>query len=366
MSQTKRLNKASLLCFALLCAALCASYPQAGSAGVASGSGSGSRTALEIKTDALKEESVLDVIDYLRANISSAATDADTRSLLYFTGMLQEQVGLYTDASLSYARAAGIAAHDAAGMDRATSEELVLDAVRASLSSGDWERAASYLNTAVRSSKNEEILARVNLYSVWCDLCRAASGTEENADIADSVAMLKAYCDMSSMKSVRSEVLLTLYHLTEDSSYADEIKKDYPGSPEAAVVEGNAHIMRSPFWYFVPRLTESEETAPVAAGDEERDAEPASSPAETGESQSGAEIEAEEKRSGRKQQLGLFRERANAEEYVRRVREAGFDAYFYTETRESGTTYFIVVVDDPEGTMGERLRARGFDCYTVE
>lgn len=352
MSQIKLSGAKALLCLVLLQLTVCVSFSQSASSADTKG-----RTALDIKNEALKEESVLDAIDYLKDNISSAATDADRRSLLYFTGMLQEQMGLYTDASLSYARAAGIAAHDAAGMEKTTSEELVLDAVRASLSSGDWEKAASYLNSAVRSSKNEEILARVNLYSVWCDLCRAASESGGSGDVSDSVAMLKAYCDMSSMASVRPEVLLTLYHITEDPAYAEEIRKSAPGSPEAAVVDGNAHIMRSPFWYFVPRFTDSgngnAENTPSAES-----APPASKSTE--------QTEVQAKRSGKKQQLGLFREKKNADECITRAKGAGFDAYCYTETRSSGTTYFIVAVDDPDGTMGSRLRGAGFDCYAVE
>lgn len=329
------------------------------------------RSALDIKTEALKAEDVLDVIAYLNDNASSAATDADTRSLLYFTGALQEQAGLYTDAAASYARAAGIAARDADGMDSVTTDELVLSAVRASLCAGDWEQARSYLNSAVQNSADTEVQAKLRLYSVWCDLCRAESDESAGADISDCVSMLKAFCEMNSMESVRAEVLYTLYHVTGNDTYADALKRDFPASPEAAIVEGNAHIMRSPFWYFVPRLDDAEsgDAAPedTAAGDDgagaaESAPDPAESPAPQGED----EIKVKEKHAGPKQQLGLFRERQNAAACVSRARGAGFDAYCYTETRASGTTYFIVAVDDPERAMGQRLRGAGFDCYEVE
>ena len=52
------------------------------------------------------------------------------------------------------------------------------------------------------------------------------------------------------------------------------------------------------------------------------------------------------KTSGKKQQLGLFKSKANADELIGKVRAKNFDAYAYSETRASGTTYYIVVVDE--------------------
>ena len=63
------------------------------------------RSAEEIREKALEQETVLDTIDYLKANADSSATTADKRAILYFTATLQEQLGLYTDASTFYAKA---------------------------------------------------------------------------------------------------------------------------------------------------------------------------------------------------------------------------------------------------------------------
>ena len=145
------------------------------------------KSAEIIKKEALKQETVLDSIDYLKHNLDFADTAADTRSLLYYTGTLQEQLGLYTDAGNSYAKAAGIAAHDASNMPKVTSEQLVLNAVRANLCAGNWETADSYLNSAVRNSKNETVSATVKLYSVWSELCKASS--VPGADISDSLEL---------------------------------------------------------------------------------------------------------------------------------------------------------------------------------
>ncbi|MDO4505979.1 MAG: hypothetical protein Q4B64_03410, partial [Spirochaetales bacterium] len=204
------------------------------------------RSAEEIRKKALEQETVLDTIDYLKTNADSSATAADKRAILYFTATLQEQLGLYTDASQYYAKAAGMAGGQAKNMPKVSTEEIVISAVRASLSSGDWETAESYLSK-VRSSKTETILAYTNLYTIWCQLCKASSVNETG----DSIAMLRAYSSMQSMKTVRPQVLLTLWYLTDDKNCAATLKSEYPNSPETSIVNGTSQIMSVPFWYFV-------------------------------------------------------------------------------------------------------------------
>lgn len=314
------------------------------------------KSAEIIKREALKQETVLDSIDYLKRNLDFADTAADTRSLLYYTGTLQEQLGLYTDAGNSYAKAAGIAAHDASNMPKVTSEQLVLNAVRANLCAGNWETADSYLNSAVRNSKNETVSATVKLYSVWSDLCKASS--VPGADISDSVELLKAYSSMQSMKSVKAQVLFTLWHLTSARVYAEELNREFPLSPESSVANGKSQIMRVPFWYFVPKENS-------ASSSQNRYVENSEVPAKESSVQS--EIPLSQKHPGKKQQLGLFKKKENAEDCIRKAKQKGFDAYCYTETRSSGTTYFIVAVDENSSmTMGQKLKNAGIDCYTIE
>lgn len=306
------------------------------------------KTAASIKEESLSQESVQDAVIFLKNSLDSAATPADKRSILYFTGTMQEQLGLYSDACKSYAKAAGIAAADAVGMPKVSSEQLVINAVRTSLCSGDWETADSYLNSAVRSSKNKAILAYVNLYSVWSSLCRATSVRETQ----DSVSLLKAYSEMDSMKDVRPAVLLTLWYLTSDAEYSAELRAKYPSSPEAAITEGNAQIMSVPFWYFVPRNTAAQT---VPATDKKSEIKTQSSSSENADSP-----------KAKKQQLGFYKEEENANASIQRLKEKGFDAYSVPEKRKSGTTYYAVVVDEnTEGTMGQKLKNAGFECYPV-
>ena len=243
--------------FATVCALICL----AGALPVCAQTAPEQKSALAIRDAAFAQGSVKESIDYIRNNLDAAATAADRRSLLYTEGLLLEQLGFYAEASTAYATAAGITAADAAGMDKATPEQLVLAAVRCSLCAGDFETADAYLASRVRQSKDECILALVQLYGVWSALCRAQSVQET----APSVEKLRSFVTMASMKSVKPSVLLTLWYLTAQKEYADALKKEFPHSPEYGIVTGSAQIMSVPFWYFVPR-SEHETASPPASG----------------------------------------------------------------------------------------------------
>ena len=333
------------------------------------------KSAESLKNEALKQETVQDSILYIKSNLSNCETLSDKRSILFFLGNLQEQLGLYSQASKSYAQAAGISAGDAKNMQKVSAEQLVLNAVRSSLNSGDWETAKSYLNSAVRSSKNPKILAYVNLYEIWADLCRASNYSETK----DSIELLKAYSSMESMIYVRPAVLLTLWYITDENSYADELKKNYPSSPEAGIAKGTVQIASIPFWYFVPRKSSKEnltatekiqQDSKTSQSQQEKKSEISINnklESETKNNSDAKKTYERPKTSVTKEQLGFFREEKNARELVDKVRAKNFDAYFYKETRSSGTTYFIVVVDeDANLSVGKKLKEAGFDCYKTE
>ena len=67
-----------------------------------------------------------------------------------------------------------------------------------------------------------------------------------------------------------------------------------------------------------------------------------------------------------REQLGLFRDKANADGLIQKLKEKGFSAFITEEIRPSGTKYYLVVVNEnAEGTMGTELRNAGFECYPV-
>ena len=206
-------------------------------------------TAKKITETAVAKENPQEAAEYIKSQLDAVSVPAEKRALYAFLGSLLESMALYDEAKNSYAAAAGIAAGDAAGMPKKSSEMLVIDAVRCALSAGDGDVALQFLNSAVRNSKDESIQAQIKLYEQWAALCNA-----ENADdIAEPVSMLKAYADIPSMKSVNPSVLLTLWYVTGEADFGNRLVKKYPESAEAGIVTGKVQVMPSPFWYFVPR-----------------------------------------------------------------------------------------------------------------
>lgn len=319
------------------------------------------QSAKETSQKAMEASSAGEAVEILKKQIPQAKNAADKRALLAFLGGLQEQLGAYKDASASYAQAAGISAPNVEGFPKKTNPQLVLDAVRCSLCSGDSATADNYLNSAVRNSQDETIQAYIKLYEVWSRLCQI----ESNSQLDESVALLKAYSDFPSMKAVQPSVLLTLWYVTGQESWGKKLRAAFPKSPEAAIVAGNVQMTPAPFWYFMPKKGSALEAAAESA------AESQSVPMEkSDDSSAGAGADDSSQSEGsekiKKQQLGLFKSRDNAQGLCDRLKEKGFKPYITEETRPSGTTYFIVVVDEnAKGNIGEQLRSAGFECYPI-
>ena len=319
------------------------------------------QSAKETSQKAMEASSAGEAVEILKKQIPQAKNAADKRALLAFLGGLQEQLGAYKDASASYAQAAGISAPNVEGFAKKTNPQLVLDAVRCSLCSGDSATADSYLNSAVRNSQDETIQAYIKLYEVWSRLCQI----ESNSQLDESVALLKAYSDFPSMKAVQPSVLLTLWYVTGQESWGKKLRAAFPKSPEAAIVAGNVQMTPAPFWYFMPKKGSALEAAAESAAESQSVPMEKSDDSSAGaDSDDSSQSEASEKI--KKQQLGLFKSRDNAQGLCDRLKEKGFKPYITEETRPSGTTYFIVVVDEnAKGNIGEQLRSAGFECYPI-
>lgn len=341
-------------------------------------------TAKKLADEAVAKKSPEKALAYISAEINKITVPSEKRAAYTFLGSLQESMSKYADAQKSYATAAGIAGGNADGMPKKSSERLVVDAIRCALSAGDYENAENYLNSAVRNSKNPEIQAYIKLYEQWSSLCKA----ETVSDTIEPIAMLKAYLEIPSLSAIKPSVLLTLWYFTGDSKYSVSLNSEFPKSSEAGIVNGRIQIYPAPFWYFTPRknnvsivpVESVPETASVSAdiqiekvktvGKEEI------SSAETKKTQektavlpvSSDQIETSETTSEKpsKQQLGLFRDKNNAQNFVNRLKDKGFTAYINEETRSSGTIYYSVLVNEnKDGSMGEILKSAGFECYPI-
>lgn len=326
-------------------------------------------SAKKIADNAVSKNSPQEAVEYVSAEAEKITAPAEKRAAYAFLGSLQEATADFSAAQKSFAKAAGIAAGNAEGMPKKSSERLVLDAIRCALSAGNWETAENYLNSAVRNSKSAEIQATIKLYEQWAVLCKA----QDFSGLKEPCEMLKTYANLESMKSVKPSVLLTLWYITAESSYADALNKEFPSSMEAGIVNGKVQIYPAPFWYFLPRKTAatpnfSSESQNFSA----ETAKPAEKPeisgisSESSTKESGGENKSSGEAKPKRQQLGLFRDKENARQFAEKIKSKGFNAYIQEETKSSGTKYFLVIVDEnSENTMGIKLKSAGFECYPV-
>ena len=306
------------------------------------------KKAKDAASEALKKENVQASITYLKNQIKQTQTQSEKRALLIFLASVQEEINLYEDAQKSYSQAAAISASPAEGMSKKTNEQLVLDAVRCALCTGDYVTADSYLNSSVRNSKDANIQNYIKLYTQWSALCKV----EKKDDLQEPVELLKAYLKVSSMKDIHPVILLTLWYVTGDAQYSKQITKDFPDSTEAAIVKGDVQLLPVPFWFFVPKSGIAELGTGTFSDSYK-------------ENISTDENNTEQKVT--KWQLGLFKTEANAKALVEDLKKEGYKPYITTETRASGTTYYIVLVnDDGSGNLADRLRSAGHDCYPVD
>ena len=319
-------------------------------------------TAKSVIDVAAKKSSIEETISYLKKNVPQISANVEKRAGYAFLAAILEQQGNYAEAQKTYAQAAGIqgsADSKIAGVPNKNSEELVIDAIRCALCAGDYKSAESYLNSAVRNTKDEKISAFVKLYEQWSVLCKAKNAAETK----ESIALLRTYATLDSMKSVRPPILLTLWHLTGESQFSENLKKNYPKSMESAIVKGEIQTLPTPFWYFVPRNGVDLPEIADMGGNFSASESPKTS--EKPSSKNSSESSSKTEKIVR-QQLGLFREEANAKALVERVKSKGFKAEITTEVRPSGTKYFLVVVpENAKGTIGDELRTAGFECYPL-
>ena len=322
------------------------------------------KTARQIADESISKGSPENAINFLIQEISKIENPSSKRSLYAFLASIQESLSKYSDASKTFAKACAIGGGNADGFPKKTNEELVLDAVRCALCAGDWETANSYLNSSVRNSKNPEILAKIKLYEQWSVLCKS----ETPEDLDEPIAMLDAYKNLDSMKSVKPSILLTLWHLTGNAEYSSALKKEFPSSIETEIVNGKASLLPSPFWYFTPRKnlqiasekSETNESLPSA----ETKTESAQISKNDSLSKEKTVPQTEETSDSVKLQLGLFREKTNAQKFCDSVTQKGFKPFIIEEKRSSGIIYYAVLIEqNGDEELSLKLKTAGFENY---
>lgn len=169
----------------------------------------------------------------------------------------QEQIGEFSNATKSYAEAAILS-------PPRTSTKYELGRARCALFAGDTVKSKSILKELLLSEEdrmNDRIRAEGKLLTVWCDIAEAKNYSAQSKNIA----LLRSYSTNETMESVRPAVLFSLWWLTDDKNVKETLLKNYPNSPEAALVDGKAALMPSALWF----LSEREKVQSVATPTEE-------------------------------------------------------------------------------------------------
>ena len=183
-------------------------------------------------SQSLEQDSIEQTTSVINKNLANASTNFDKRIMHIYLAIVYENASMYKEASKEYATSASISLtqedinsfilkKDSTNSQKIvynllkkTSSILVLDAVRCSLNAGDSVNAVNYLNSSVRNSKNQKILALINLYELWAKLIDAKTDQE----LEEIVVMLQAYSKMQSMNSVMPSILFTLWYINEDKT----------------------------------------------------------------------------------------------------------------------------------------------------
>lgn len=190
----------------------------------------------------LNADTIESAINELEKKVNSATTTQERLEASELLAPLQEQMGMYAEAGRSYTYGASLA-----GVQTLRGQTLLLGSVRCALSVGDIATADFLLSTTFGFATDETIRATTKLYAIWSWIIKA----ETEAELAGPISVIKSYIPQSDMIRVKPALLLTLYHLTNEKAWGEQLQKEFPNSPEAAIILGQAHILPAPFWFFI-------------------------------------------------------------------------------------------------------------------
>lgn len=337
------------------------------------------KPTVNVESKKNSDENIEDTIASVKLKLSKTTENQDKLALYEKLAVLSEFSGLYPEAVDAYQKASKLATSD--------SESYIFKAVRCALSSGDTAKADSLLSSISEKTRNTENASKLKLYALWSWLSKC----DTYDDTFEPVTILKSYVDMPAMSAQKSSILYTLWYVTQDNSYAERIKAECKNSSEYLILIGDVQLMPSPFWYFIPKnntvvenkTTSVKETVARTENTEivaKTEIKPVSDAKTTSETKISSEVKttvepketstlketSESKTTLLYYQLGFFSSYENAKRLVDRVLAKNIKAEILKEKRESGNTYYAVIVkNDSSSDIGEIIKNSGFECCPV-
>lgn len=339
----------------LLCASPISIAAQTASSG---GLNAPSKTVSAALSEIFENKTGESIAAAFSSKCASIQNPHDKRQLLFFFADYEERAGYFESAAAHYEAAAGIAPVD---------YNLCLDAARCFMYVNDSEKAAPLVQRTLLESFEPEVLCRARFYSACIQLSQG--------DTDGAFSLLRAYTANASFEPFYPQMLFILWYAADDSAAKNRLLSGYPDSIEAALVRGEANVSPQAFWYFMPagekrvssRMGSSASSfgdSTTVAGGTAAAARPSGAAAQPSPAASGASPDPTT--NGIWQQTGFFKNRVNAEALAEELSKAGFRVFIRQEKRESGTTYFSVLIpEDESGSTALRLKDKGFESYLV-
>lgn len=302
-----------------------------------------------------------DKISELSGKVKSAQSQTEKINLYEQLAICQEFAGLYSEASESYISCSRLVS------EQEKKDSYILKASRCFLSCGDAEKTDELLTSIASTARTGKNAPLLKLYAAWSWISKCNTFEETH----EPIVILKSYLKMDSMKSVKKEILFTLWYITLDENYSTILKNEFPESLETSILLGKTDLSPLPFWYFsarkeVPLKKDSESKVEVAK--QEKEVEKPKS--ETTKSEPEKLSTKEDKNVSEKQevfvyQLGFYSSKENAQNLVNRCKEKNISAQIQQVTRPSGNVYFAVIVKSTNSEIGTIIKNSGFECYPI-
>ena len=302
-----------------------------------------------------------DKITELSGEVKSAQSQTEKINLYEQLAICQEFAGLYSEASESYISCSRLVS------EQEKKDSYILKASRCFLSCGDAEKTDELLTSIASTARTGKNAPLLKLYAAWSWISKCNTFEETH----EPIVILKSYLKMDSMKSVKKEILFTLWYITLDENYSTILKNEFPESLETSILLGKTDLSPLPFWYFSARkevpLQNNSETKIEVAKQEKEVENPKS---ETTKSEPENLSTKEDKNLSEKQevflyQLGFYSSKENAQNLVNRCKEKNISAQIQQVTRPSGNVYFAVIVKSTDSQIGTIIKNSGFECYPI-
>jgi cell division septation protein DedD len=236
-------------------------------------------------------------------------------------------------------------------------DDALLEAAYCFIAIGDMEKAEASIKTVLLTGTDSAALFRARYLAA-----------QLQAFMASETALLVNLAHDPNYERYNPAIYYTIWKVSHDERYKTRLLLEYPVSPEALIVKGEASAVAtdSAMWLLFParELASAASAASNAAPAASSAATPASPPAPTTPPPAAASAQPAANPTGHVLQTGLFSKELNARTQIVQLNAAGFQALVQERTVNGRQHWAVIVVPGPdiEQTM-RQLKQKGFDSF---